>query len=79
MTMIVQYPTKKAFKAAVAKNPCEVIVQDPALMPEWLPTGYANFSLDVLKPGQHICVTNHPKRSWFAVIERQGEGKFKIS
>lgn len=79
MTMIVDYPTKKALKEAVANGPEYVQVIDPSLMPEWRKYGATQFSLDAMKAGDSIVVTNHPKRSWFAEIVCKGNGVFKVS
>lgn len=78
MTMIVQYPTKKAFKEAVAADPRAVSVEDPSLMPSWCKYG-PSFTLDTLRVGDSITVTNHPKRSWFAQVTRESELAFKVS
>lgn len=75
MTMIVQFPTKKALKEMAASEPALVHVQDPSFFDK--PYG-EYFRLDVMKVGSKIVVTNHPKRSWFAQIERTDKG-FKVT
>lgn len=78
MTMIAQYPTKKAFKEAVAADPSKVLITDPALMPEWRQFGCEQFTLDRVQVTQHFTVTNHPKRSWFAEVRCTGDGQYKV-
>ena len=79
MTMIAAYPTKKAFKEAVAADPSKVIITDPALMPEWRQFGTDMFRLSQVQPSQRFTVTNHPKRSWFAGVQCIGDGVYKVS
>ena len=79
MTMIVNgYATKKALKEAVASNPREVRVQDPALMVGWQKYHADYFTLPVMQVADRICVTNHPKRSWFAEIVRVNHTTWKV-
>jgi len=79
MTMIADYPTKKAFKEAVAADPSKVYIEDPAIMKEWQVFGVSSFTLNRLQPSQSITVTNHPKRSWFAEVKCTGDGVYKVS
>jgi len=72
MTMIVNFPTKKALKEAAANN-TPIVVKDPALMPEWRKYG-ETFTAQLLPLGAGVCVTNHPKRSWFAEIRQTTKG-----
>lgn len=78
MTMIVNLPTKKALKEAIAVDPQSFVVVDPALMPEWRKYG-ERFRLHSMKPGESIVVTNHPKRSWFAEITAKEGGTYKVA
>ena len=77
MTMIADYPTKKALREAIAADPAAVQITDPAIMPEWRKFG-TRFSLDHLEAGDEIVCTNHPKRSWFAQVKCLGGGRFKV-
>jgi hypothetical protein len=72
MTCIVQLPTKKALKERLTTNPARVYIDDPSI---FNPRG---FSAEEMKIGQREVVTNHPKRSWFAQIERTATG-FKVT
>lgn len=77
MTMIVQaISTKKELKTRLLMGG-NVRIEDPALMPEWRKYG-SSFLATELPVGATIVVTNHPKRSWFAEIQRTTEG-FKVS
>ena len=76
MTMIVQVATKKELKSQLLAGEA-VRIEDPALMPAWRKYG-ESFLATELPVGAVICVTNHPKRSWFAEITRTADG-FKVS
>lgn len=78
MTMQSKYPTKKAFKQAIEDDPCAVLIEDPAVMQDWLKYGYPRFTLDIMQQGDSITVTNHPKRSWFAAVTCLGNGIYKV-
>ena len=73
---IADYPTKKAFREAV-ESPTTigfVYLSDPAVIGAC--SGYIEEVVDKLS---HVTVTNHPKRSWYANIERNLEtGKLTI-
>ena len=71
MVKIVKFETKKALKEAV-KNNEDFFINDPSM---FNPTScYAS----QLKNNDGICVTNHPKRSWFATIKKIN-GMLKVS
>lgn len=72
MTCIVSYPSKKAFREAVATDPSTVRIEDPSII------NPRSYTIDQLKEGEVIFVTNHPRRSWFANVKRSG-GKLKVS
>jgi hypothetical protein len=72
MTCIVEYPSKKAFREAVATAPESVPIHDPSIVNE------RHFKASDIKEGEVIFVTNHPRRSWFANVKRSG-GKLKVS
>ena len=65
MTHISSYPTKKAFKEAVARDLRAVYVDDPSIF-----NPRSGSVADVLTAGE-FTVTNHPKRSWFARVYRK--------
>lgn len=72
MTCIVQgYATKKALRTAVAAG-LDVTVTDPSIFKP------RTFYVSDMIEGQSEVVTNHPKRSWFAKIERKG-GKLRVT
>ena len=73
MTCIVEFPSKKAFKEAVADEPVHVHVYDPSIFNE------RRFNLTDMAIGETIYVTNHPKRSWFAQVRRTGSEAWKVS
>lgn len=78
MTMIVTgFASKKSLKEAVAACPQEVLITDPALMPEWRKYGEV-FRASAIKIGDSVVVTNHPKRSWFAEITRIDANTVKV-
>ena len=67
-TMHVKFPTKKAFKAAVAANPSRIYLDDPSIF-----TDNSGSLPEVVAKLGTAYVTNHPKRSWFANIRKVGE------
>lgn len=70
MTLIVQYKTKKAFKEAVKDDPTKVYIEAPGLHSP----AEEGFLSEVMKINDHITVTNHPKRSWFASVKNGKKG-----
>ena len=78
MTCIVEgFKTKKALKEHVAKmdllDPLERARDIHVSNPSPFPCGkfeYAGY-LHYMPEGKKVIVTNHPKRSWFATIERK--------
>lgn len=76
MTHIVsptKYPTKKAFREAVAKDPSRVYLEDPSIF------NPCSGSVKIVTENRDsITVTNHPKRSWFAAI-RVVKGVIRVS
>ena len=78
MTHIVsptRYPSKKAFKEAVLKDPTRVYVDDPSM---FNPVSGNVQEVAEKAPRNHFAVTNHPKRSWFAAVSLVN-GKVKVS
>jgi len=68
MTHIAQFPTKKAFREAVEKDPDKVFVTDPAVVNPV--SGRVSVVLAALASrGEGLDVTNHPKRSWYANVQ----------
>lgn len=77
MTHIANYckfPTKKAFISAVKENPERVFVEDPSIFPG----SCSGNVLEVAKKLRSFCVTNHPKRSWFASVKYTEEKGLKV-
>lgn len=77
MTCIVSpatYPSKKALAAAVAERPGHVWITDPSIFPG----SRGDFIAEALQPGESVCVTNHPKRSWFAQVGRTAAGRLYV-
>lgn len=70
MTHITSIPTKKAFKEAVLANKT-VYLDDPSIFGPVSGTLEHIFkTLGETIQYPYITVTNHPKRSWFARVER---------
>lgn len=65
-------PSKKALKERVLTAPATVLIQDPSIFQP------RTFYVDEMQVGQVEVCTNHPKRSWFAQIERTSKG-FKVT
>jgi hypothetical protein len=69
MTCITQHKTKKAFKEAVADDP-QTPIEDPSIVRPF--NGRIDEHPDLQVDGGSTTVTNHPRRSWFAQVERVG-------
>ncbi|MGD2249527.1 MAG: hypothetical protein PVF58_14065 [Candidatus Methanofastidiosia archaeon] len=68
MTCIVNFKTKKALKEAV-KNGKTVFISDPSIVCPY--SGRLQLYMETHK---RCCVTNHPKRSWFAeIVKKNGK------
>lgn len=70
MTNIVNFKTKKALKEAVV-NGEDFIINDPSIVAP------KTFMATELPEGVSTTVTNHPKRSWFAIIKKTN-GQLKV-
>lgn len=85
MTCIVErFKTKKELKQHVEAH-CQGPNMQPSLdvyisNPSPFPAGTFEYAgmVSALPEGKKVIVTNHPKRSWFAQIERKG-GKLKVT
>lgn len=73
MTLITKYPTKKAFKEAIASNPNNVFVDDPSFFGD----GFCGSVTEAISKFGVFTVTNHPKRSWFAEV-KQTSGRIVV-
>jgi hypothetical protein len=76
MTCIVNpklYPTKKALRLWVLKDPEVVIIENPSIF-----TTLNYFPASSIGPGQEFVVTNHPRRSWFAQVGRKADGTLYV-
>jgi hypothetical protein len=76
MTCIVSpqsYPTKKALRLWVLKDPDCVTIHNPSMF-----TTLTSFSANQIGPGQEYTVTNHPRRSWFAQVGRKADGTLYV-
>ncbi len=73
MPLIADYSTKKAFKSAVTETLGAVHVYDPSIF-----SPMSGNVADVVAAKGMITVTNHPKRSWFAMV-KVVNGKLKVS
>jgi hypothetical protein len=77
MTHIVsptRYPTKKAFREAVARDPSHVYVEDPSMFNPF--SGSVSECLAYFA-SKSFTVTNHPRRSWYASV-RLVKGKVVV-
>ena len=85
MTCIVnaaKYPSKRILKETIeginmkhiwsSVEKGEVFIEDPSIVSP------RSFYASDLREGENVVVTNHPKRSYFAKIERKN-GKLKVS
>jgi len=75
MTCIVSphhFPTKKALRLWVMKDPELVEIVDPSIVSP------RRFIASHLKLGEEVVVTNHPKRSWFAQVGRKVDGTLYV-
>lgn len=82
MTHIVspnRYLTKKAFKEAVLNDPSRVYVDDPSVFDPVSGTVLEVITRLAERGKRFFTVTNHPKRSWFAQVERTAHGTIKVS
>lgn len=65
MTCIVEgFPSKKSLKAAIDQGEI-VFIKDPSIFAP------RTFKASEIPEGKMEVVTNHPKRSWFASIEKK--------
>lgn len=71
MTHIVSCKTKKELKERLADGR-GVYFDDPSIFNPW-----SVHSSD-MQAGESLTCTNHPKRSWFALVKRTDTG-FKVS
>lgn len=75
MTLIADYPSKKAFKEAVMIDPEQVFVTDPSF---FFPlAGTIPYVLN-MNENKEFTVTNHPRRSWFARVYINKNGIIKV-
>jgi hypothetical protein len=74
MTMIVdvnRYPSKKSLKEALERGET-ITIEDPSIFNPKI------FTTEEMERGQKVIVTNHPKRSYFAEIFKDVDGRFKV-
>ena len=83
MTIIVENCTSKTELKAVARAlndkidlQSQPLFRDPAFINP-LKLGEP-FKMADFPQGMSFACTNHPKRSWFAVVSRDAAGKFKV-
>ena len=77
MTHIARYPTKKAFKDAIEKDPTKVVISDPAVVNPV--SGRVSVVLATLEArNDTLVVTNHPQRSWYATVKIGYNGKIIV-
>ena len=62
-----KYETKKSLKDAILAG-ANIYFHDPAY---YAPRSYSTHEM---QPGDIVTCTNHPKRSWFARVERLENG-----
>ena len=72
MTCICEFKTKKDLKEHVEREN-NFFMEDPSIFKPFCGT-----ALDYLESVQSFCITNHPKRSWFASVKLVN-GKIKVS
>ena len=75
MTCIARFATKKDFRAAVETLGAEhVVVEDPSIF-----APFRGSLFDYMSVRESATFTNHPKRSWFALVRRTRDGALRIS
>ncbi len=73
MTCIVNFNTKKELKEYLANHgDCHIV--DPGIL-----SNYRGSAKDYIKANEGCVVTNHPKRSWFASLTIDKNGKVKAN
>ena len=72
MTCITSFKTKKELKEHCEKAN-NFFMEDPSIFAPFCGTAQ-----DYLKKNSSFCVTNHPKRSWFASVTLVN-GKIKVT
>lgn len=70
MTHIANYPSKKAFKAAVEADASSVYLDDPSIFDP-----VSGDVASVVEAKGIVFVTNHPKRSWYANVRKRADGQ----
>ena len=69
-----RFKSKKDFKTAAEANPDGVYLDDPSIV------GAVSGSVTlILEKKGTFTVTNHPKRSWFAEVHRDRNGRVRVS
>jgi len=75
MTCIVEFKTKKELKESInnidKKENKDFLIEDPSFM------NPSTFWASDISENQKVTVTNHPKRSWFAMIYKE-KGVLKV-
>ena len=62
----------KTLLKEAAENNDEIVIEDPSIFSPRV------FTASEMLPGERIVVTNHPKRSYFATIEKRIDGKILV-
>ncbi len=73
MTHITNIMTKKALKQRIQIEKKAVYLNDPSIF-----NPISGFVRDILEHRKSITVTNHPKRSYFAIISRNKKGEITV-
>ena len=71
------FKTKKAFKEAVEAG-ATIYIQNPSPFLPGTHEIHNGAKVDEIRYGHPVLVTNHPKRSWYAIIERKDNGKLVV-
>jgi len=78
MTHIAQFPTKKAFKEAVEKDPDKVFISDPAVVGPVSGRVSTVLATLIARGEHHFVVTNHPRRDWYGNVKLDRSGKIVV-
>lgn len=65
--------TKSELKRKLSDTAPDISFEDPSIFAPRF------FWAQDMEPGTSLICTNHPKRSWFAKVERRPGGEFRVS
>ena len=69
-----KFRTKRQFVEAVNNNPDRVYLDDPSMF-----NPISGSVSEIMRRESMITATNHPKRSWYAMIKRTKDGGINVT